>query len=171
MRHRHRNYIPTLFLEASVFNFYNYGKAGKKQRDTRILFDDIKSGKYAAYTSDAVIGELAGAPKEMYDEMKRLIDTYTIKTLPDNPLVDQLADIYIAKHIIPLKYREDAVHIATATINSLNCVVSFNMGHIVKPKTMIGAGFINLREGYRWIGLATPTEIIDYDAAPPHGGV
>jgi hypothetical protein len=77
-------------------------------------------------------------------------------------LVDPLADLYVVWNIIPVKYRTDAVHIATATVNGLDCVVSFDMGHIVKPKTMIGAGFINLYGGYRWIGLATPTEVIEY---------
>jgi hypothetical protein len=47
-------------------------------------------------------------------------------------------------------------------VHGLDCVVSFNMGHIVKPKTMIGTGFINLYEGYRWIGLAPPTELINF---------
>jgi hypothetical protein len=74
-----------------------------------------------------------------------------------------LADTYIKKGIIPLKFRDDALHIATATVNNLDFVVSYNQGHIVKTKTMIGAGLTNLREGYRQIGLSTPTEVLEYD--------
>lgn len=155
-------YIPTLFLETSVFNFYNYGKGGRKQQDTRVLFDRIKAGRYLAYTSKAVLNELRRAPKEMYAKMDYLVKNYTIETFPGGDQVRRLADIYVSKGIIPEKYETDAAHIATATVHGLDCVVSFNMGHIVKPKTMIGAGFINLYEGYRWIGLATPTELINF---------
>jgi hypothetical protein len=37
------------------------------------------------------------------------------------------------------------------------------MGHIVKQKTMIGTGFINLRAGYKQIGLSSSMEVMEYD--------
>ena len=70
---------------------------------------------------------------------------------------------YIEKSIIQEKHPEDALHIANAIVNNLDLVISYNMGHIVKIKTIIGAGFINLRAGYRQIGLSTPTEVLEYD--------
>ena len=45
----------------------------------------------------------------------------------------------------------------------IDFVISFNQGHIVKTKTMIGAGFVNLRQGFRQIGISTPTEVLEYD--------
>ncbi|GHU49086.1 hypothetical protein FACS1894200_07250 [Spirochaetia bacterium] len=74
-----------------------------------------------------------------------------------------MADIYIARGIIPVIYPDDARQIALAAIERLDCVVSWNMGHIVKQKTMIGTGLVNKREGYPQICLATPKEIMDYD--------
>jgi hypothetical protein len=58
---------------------------------------------------------------------------------------------------------DDARQIALASIKGFDCVVSWNMGHIVKTKAMIGTGLINKREGYPQICLATPKEIMDYD--------
>ena len=126
--------IPKLFIETTVFNFYFEGKQGQKHKDATRLFDEIAKGRYKAYTSQAVINELKGAP-----EGKR------------------------EKRIIPEKYRTDALHIAIAAVNDLDFVVSFNQGHIVKTKTMIGAGFVNLRQGFRQIGLGTPTEVLEYN--------
>jgi hypothetical protein len=37
------------------------------------------------------------------------------------------------------------------------------MGHIDKRKTMIGTGFINLRAGYKNIGICSSMEVIEYD--------
>jgi hypothetical protein len=83
--------------------------------------------------------------------------------VPPTAEARRLADIYITRGIIPAKFDDDALHIATATVNNIDFVISFNQGHIVKVKTMIGAGFINLHEGYRQIGLSIPTEVTEYD--------
>jgi hypothetical protein len=77
--------------------------------------------------------------------------------------IEHLAELYIKKKIIGEGSMVDALHIATATVNKLDFVVSCNMGHIVKQKTMIGTGFINLRAGYKHIGLSSSMEVIEYD--------
>jgi len=55
----------------------------------------------------------------------------------------------------------DGIHIAMATINNLDIIVSYNFHHIVKLKTIIGTESINLREGYKHIGIYSPTEVIE----------
>ncbi|MDR0877427.1 MAG: hypothetical protein LBN21_05195 [Treponema sp.] len=156
-------YIPKLYLETTVFNFYYAEKDSKKKEDTHKLFDAIKKGKYEVYTSWFVQNEIARDTPEKYKKMQELLEKYAQKTVSFNKEASTLAEIYIKNQIIPLKYRTDALHIATATVNNLDFVISFNFGHIVKPKTMIGTGFANLHDGYRQIGLSTPTEVIEYD--------
>ena len=85
------------------------------------------------------------------------------ETIAATPEAKFLAEMYIRKGIIPEKYREDALHIANASVNNLDFVTSCNQGHIVKTKTMIGTGLANLRQGYKQIGLGTPTEVLEYD--------
>jgi predicted nucleic acid-binding protein len=154
---------PKLFLDSSVFNFYVDGKLGQKQRETEKLFAAIEAGKYEAYTSTAVIKELADAPKAKYDIMNGLVERYVKEIFEPNADAKRLADRYVEKHIIPPKSREDGLHIAVATVNNLDFVVSCNMGHIDKRKTMIGTGFINLRAGYKNIGICSSMEVIEYD--------
>jgi predicted nucleic acid-binding protein len=154
---------PKLFLETTVFNYYSYGKAQKKQECTRKLFEAIDAGEYQAFTSMAVVEELSKDTKEKSENMMSLIGKYHIKTLEPNDEIGRLAMIYIGRKIIPVKYIYDALHIAATTVHGLDCVVSYNMGHIVKPKTMIGTGFINKREGYLPVVISTPEEVIEYD--------
>ncbi|GHV65379.1 hypothetical protein AGMMS49587_19540 [Spirochaetia bacterium] len=156
-------YIPKLYLETTIFNFYYVDKDSKKKDDTHKLFDAIKKGKYEVYTSWYVQDEIARDAPEKYKKMQSLLEKYAQDIVSFNDEADDLAEIYIKNKIIPLKYKTDALHIATATVNRLDFVVSFNFGHIVKPKTMIGAGFANLHRGYRQIGLCTPTEVLEYD--------
>ena len=151
------HYIPRLFLETTVFNFYFDGKQGQKQKGTVRLFEEIARGRYEVYTSKEVIDEIKDASVEKAEKMKALSKKYIKRVIQPSPKAKRMADIYIKKGIIPLKFSADAFHIATATINKLDFVVSYNLGHIVKTKTMIGTGLVNLREGYRQIGLSTPT--------------
>jgi len=156
-------YTPKLFIETTVFNFYFEGKQGQKQKDAIKLFEEIAKGKYEAYTSKAVIDEIKAASSEKAKKMDSLSQKYIKRFIYPSPEAVQMADIYVKKGIIPLKFIDDALHIATATVNNFDFVVSYNQGHIVKTKTMIGTGLANLREGYKQIGLSTPTEILDYD--------
>jgi predicted nucleic acid-binding protein len=156
-------YVPKLFIETTVFNFYFEGKQGQKQKDAVRLFKDIAKGKYEAYTSEAVMDELRDASRQKYEKMEGLSQRYITGIVSLTVEARYLADKYIAKGIIPAKFEDDALHIATAAVNNFDFVVSYNQGHIVKPKTMIGAGFTNLHEGYRQIGLCSPTEVIEYD--------
>jgi predicted nucleic acid-binding protein len=155
--------VLKLFLDSSAFNFYVDGKQGQKRRDTLKLFDAIGSGKYEAYTSTAVVDELDRAPKAKRDAMNALVERYVKKVLEPNADAQRLADVYVEKHIIPPKSWDDGLHIAVATVENLDFVVSCNMGHIDKRKTMIGTGFINLRAGFKNIGICSTMEVIEYD--------
>jgi hypothetical protein len=155
--------IPKLYLETTIFNFYYYGKAQKKQYDTRKFFDDISDGRYFVYTSEYAIDELHKATEEKFDKMYSLIGKYDIIVLSVSDEIQKLADKYIAQGIIPKDYPDDARHLATTTVNALDFCVSCNMGHITKQKAMIGTGFVNLREGYQKIGITSPTEVLEYD--------
>jgi hypothetical protein len=127
------------------------------------MTDAIGAGKYEAYTSTAVIEEVEKAPKVKRDAMKALVDRYVKEVFKPDAAAKRLADMYVEKHIIPPKFRDDGLHVAVATVNNLDFVVTCIMGHIDKPKTMIGTGFINLRAGYKNIGICSTMEVIEYD--------
>jgi predicted nucleic acid-binding protein len=155
--------VLKLFLETSAFNFYVDGKLGQKRQETKKLFDAIEAGKYEAYTSTTVMKELRRAPEAKFDEMNDWIERYVKEVFDPDADAKRLADMYVVKHIIPPKSRDDGLHIAVATVNNLDFVVSCNMGHIDKRKTMIGTGFINLRAGFKNIGICSSMEVIEYD--------
>ena len=156
-------YIPKLYLETTIFNFYFVEKESKKQQDTLKLFDAIVNEKYQVFTSEYVYNEISKDSLLKYRKMKKLIDKHVRNILTFDRRVLNLAEKYVKNGIIPEKYITDARHIATASVNDLDFVISFNMGHIVKLKTIIGTGFANLHYGYRQIGLCTPAEVIEYD--------
>lgn len=67
-----------------------------------------------------------------------------------------LAERYVSEGIIPVKHIEDAVHIAVATVNSLDILVSWNFEHIVKLKTKRQVNAVNILLGYNPIEIIEP---------------
>jgi predicted nucleic acid-binding protein len=157
-------YKPKLFLETTVFNFYFDGKLGQKRRDAITLFDLFDKGVYEVYTSTAVISELERASSKHSTEMLGLVAKYVGNNiLSTTPEASRLARCYIDKGIIPKNKPDDALHIAVATVNNLDFVISSDSEHILKEKTMIGTSFVNRRAGYQHIGISSPTEVLEYD--------
>ena len=150
-----------IYLETTVFNFIFADDSPDKKQDTIKLFDEIRQEKYIPYTSDYVLQELLKAEEHKRTQMVNLIEQYKIKYLEPDKNAEDLADKYVSEKIIPLKFRTDGIHIAMATINDLDIIVSYNFHHIVKLKTIMGTESINLREGYKRIGIYSPTEVIE----------
>ena len=155
--------VPKIYLETSVFNFYFADDAPEKKQDTLKLFEEIDQGKYEPYISDYVFLELRRATEPKQSQMITLTERYGVTLLELNVEADRLAQVYVDEGIIPAKHFVDAAHIATATIHDLDFIVSFNFQHIVKRKTVTMTESVNLREGYKRIGIFSPTEVIESD--------
>lgn len=152
---------PKMYIETSVFNFVFADDAPDKRDDTLAMFDEIRQGRFVPYTSAYVLEELEQAPVPKRNDMLQLIPQYNVGILTGTDEAEKLADIYVSEGIIPSKYYVDALHIAIATVNDLNLIVSYNFKHIVKLKTVTMTEAINLREGFNRIGIFSPTEVID----------
>ena len=153
--------IPKIYVETSVFNFVFADDAPEKRQDTLVLFDEIRQGRYVPYISDTVIRELDRATEPKRTKMLSLIGKYGFTVLPVAPEASLLARRYVAEGVIPQKYATDSIHIAAASVHDLDFIVSFNFKHIVKRKTITMTEAINLREGYKRIGIFSPTEVIE----------
>jgi len=152
--------VPKIFLETSVFNFVYAEDAPDKREDTIRLFEEIRKNFFLPYTSAYVSDELQNASAEIREKLFRLIPDYKVIVLNKSDEIEHLADIYVREGIIPNKYRTDAIHIATATVNDLDIVLSWNFQHIVKRKTVVMTEAVNLRNGYKKVEIHTPTEVI-----------
>ena len=149
-----------IYLETTMFNYY-FDEDRDAHSDTVKLFEEVSKGKYIAYTSEYVIDELLEAPEDKRDKMLNLIKNYDITVLRANEDAERLAEIYVDETIIPLKYRMDGIHIAIATVNELDMILSLNFKHIVKKKTIELTELVNIKEGYRKIDIYTPMEVVE----------
>lgn len=155
--------IPKVYLETSILNFVFADDAPDKKQDTLKLFREIKEGMYEPYTSEYVLRELKRASEQKQAQMIALIGEYNMICLDTSEEAEKLTDIYVAEGIIPAKYSTDGLHIAMASVHDLDFIVSWNFQHIVKRKTVTMSEVVNLREGYKRVGIFSPTEVIEND--------
>ena len=151
-----------IYLETTMFNYY-FDKTRNAQPSTVAFFEAVGSGQFDGYTSIYTYNELDHAPEPHRSNMLNLIEKYHIMVLDSSDEIDQLAERYIANNIIPRKKNIDALHIAVASVNELDIILSFNFKHINKLKTKTLIPAINQIAGYREIFIAQPEEVIDYE--------
>ena len=154
--------VPKVYLETTVFNFCFASDAPDKTKDTLQFFKEVKDYQYEPYTSFLTIDEINKTPDILKrNNMLALIKEYDVGVLEDDSESDTLADIYVREGIVPARFRDDALHIAIASIADMHIVMSWNFQHIVKRKTRHMVNAINLREGYGTIEICSPKEVIE----------
>ena len=156
-------YKPKIYMETTAINFVYADDAPDKKADTIKLFEEIKQGKYEPYTGYNVISEINKCGQELRDKLLDLIKNHNMVIMPPNDDIHYLADLYIKEGIIPEKYRDDAVHIATASYYGMDIIISWDFQHIVKRKTILMTGIVNMREGFKQMSIHTPSEVIEYE--------
>lgn len=74
----------------------------------------------------------------------------------------ELAEAYIKEKALGKASLDDAYHIAIATVNRLDVLVSWNFRHIVNYDKLRLFNSINFRYGYPMIDIRSPKEFIKY---------
>ena len=110
-----------------------------------------------------MVRELKAAKEDKRGKMLDLIQDYGITVLDADPEALRLADVYIEARIIPENYLADALHIAIASINGMDMILSLNFKHIVSRTTEEHTGAVNKLNGYRAVEIRPPMEVAEYE--------
>ncbi|MDO8662578.1 MAG: type II toxin-antitoxin system VapC family toxin [Candidatus Omnitrophota bacterium] len=153
--------IPKFYFDTSIFNFALADDVPTEREITLRLLEEVRGGKYEVFISEVVLREINRAPQEKAVKLRDCIK----KINPEELILDEntlsLAKEYIDKGVIPPKYEDDALHIAVASVNNLDAIVSWNFTHIVKLKTKREVSGINTLMGYKPIEICSPQEVIE----------
>jgi hypothetical protein len=77
--------------------------------------------------------------------------------------VDTLAEEYLREKVVGDTSKDDCLHIALATINKIDILVSWNFRHIVNVKRIRSYNAINIKNGYAVLEIRSPKDLIDYE--------
>ena len=124
------------------------------------LIESFLIGKYSAVISDLTLRELENAPLQVRNIFKKIPEKYIIYII-SNSESKKLRDEYIKEKIVTKKYLVDAEHIALATVNNIDVLVSWNFKHIVNYNKIRQYNAINYKIGYKVLEIRTPREVVD----------
>jgi predicted nucleic acid-binding protein len=148
--------VLRLYLDTSVFG----GVFDVEfETDSQRIITAVHKKMAIVMISDVVLDEVVDAPANV----KKLVDD-----LPEGQLVrvevtdevKKLRDGYLARKILTQKSLDDATHVALATINRADAIVSWNFKHIVRLDKMKQYNQVNFSFGYGILGIVSPKEVL-----------
>jgi predicted nucleic acid-binding protein len=113
---------------------------------------------FALYISQVVLDEVARGDAEIAAKRIEMLDNFPL--LEVNEAVDDLASEFMAKSNLPPKASDDAIHIALATVNDLDYLLTWNCKHIANAQSQRKLFDICSDFGYKLPIICTPYELM-----------
>jgi predicted nucleic acid-binding protein len=129
------------------------------EEDSLILFERVKLGQIICVYSNLTESEISTAPKRVREFFAEIKEEHKEKIVV-TPEAYQLAQTYVNEKVVGETSLDDCLHIATATLNKVDLLVSWNFKHIVNIYRIRGYNAINLREGHINLNIHSPKEIV-----------
>jgi predicted nucleic acid-binding protein len=149
---------PKIYVDTSVIG----GCVDKEfQVWSRKLMSEFRMGVLQPVVSALTHEEISRSPVEVRNIYAELLDSGA-EFVDVSAEAIKLADNYLAHKILAPNYRNDAIHIAVATINKVDMLVSWNFQHIVHYDKIKLFNAVNLESGYKPIEIYSPREVVDY---------
>jgi predicted nucleic acid-binding protein len=152
MRKKLRIYLDTSVVSA-LFDKQNPERKSLTESFGTVIKD------FQPYISEITGAEIERTPDfELRNNMRGAISVFSIISVTDD--IEELAKDYISHGAVPEGFVEDAYHIAIATINEMDCLLSWNFKHIVRRKTRDIVRMVNSLNNLKSIEIMTPAELL-----------
>jgi len=151
--------MQRIYLDTSVFGGYFDAEF---ELWTKILFDRIYKNEYKIIYSQLVDIELSKAPEKVKLLSKELSNTH-FEFVEITDEAKELATQYIKENVVGQTSYADCIHIALATLNNADILVSWNFKHIVNVFRIRGYNAVNYKFGHKLLEIRTPREILEYE--------
>lgn len=148
--------MDRIYLDTSIFGGF-FDK--EFELWTKLLFDKIIAGEFKIVFSQLTEYELSFAPQNVKNLLNKLPKSVYEKIETSEEAVN-LADQYIIENVVGKSSRADCLHIALATVNNADILLSWNFKHIVNIGRIRSYNAVNYKFGYKILEIRTPREIL-----------
>lgn len=125
---------------------------------SKALFDRVTKGEVLVLVSGVTRNELSRAPAHVREHFAA-ISTEAIRHCEIDEETIQLALTYIERRVIGPKWRDDAIHVAAATLHRADVLVSWNFRHIVRWDRVRAFNEVNAALGHPPVTICSPAEL------------
>jgi len=131
------------------------------QEWSRGLLSDFQLGIFLLFLSELTDAEIQDAPDEVKNAYAQFREC-TDRILELSSEAIELAGAYLNHNILTHNFRDDARHIAIATVAGVDLLVSWNFKHIVNFEKIQKFNAVNIELGYKPILIYSPREVTTY---------
>jgi len=123
------------------------------------LFEEFRQGLRIAVISDLTRRDLEGAPENVKRALLSLPDA-SVENVFLTAEAESLALNYIDEGVVSHRHIADAQHIAIASAERVDILVSWNFQQIVNLDRIRAFNSVNLKLGYPILEIRTPREVV-----------
>jgi hypothetical protein len=154
---------PRVYVETSVISYLTSRPSrdlivAANQQITRDWWDSRRS-EFELYVSQLVIQEASAGDENAAQHRLQAIDQMPLLELNEAALA--LAETLVKDGPLPQEAVEDALHIAAATVNGLDYLLTWNFRHIANATMRYRIERVCRSEGYEPPIICTPQELLE----------
>jgi len=150
-----------LYFDTSVISAYFDSQKPQRQLITQKWFES-EFDNYECYISDLVEAEInATKNSDKRSSMVEFVNQYKFSKFKMNEEAFALSILYRQTSDILKNEINDTIHIAVATLNNIDVIVSWNFKHIVNVQSLIDIHNINDKMDLKIIEIVTIDSIGD----------
>ena len=151
-----------LYLDTSVISNVDAPHVPVEEAVTQALFEFVKEhpDEYEMVISPMSVFEIDNCPEPKQSQLVSLIERYGVFRLPFSQDALDLAELYVKAGVLTPRHIRDLMHIAYAAVNRCDYIVSWNMKHFVKARTISRVHAVNLANNYFSPFIVTPVVIL-----------
>lgn len=153
---------PSVYIETSVVSYLTARPSrdiaiATHQSYTRDFWE--KLDQYHVYISELVTKEASQGDSGAAQKRLESIESIKLLTIDKDALV--LSEKLIFEKVMPANQPEDALHLAVATVNGLDIVLTWNYKHLNNPFTRMLTRQVIEEAGYHCPEICSPEELLE----------
>lgn len=154
---------PKIYLDTSVISHLDQQDVPDKMKETLQFWDGVRERRYIVLLSDVTLEELERCPEEKKFVLYSYLRGVDLQQIEETDESLMLTNRYLDLAVLKSKSRDDCRHIAIATVNDCDFIVSWNFKHLVNVKTIDKVQAVNKLLGYREIKIVPPPMLLEED--------
>lgn len=124
-----------IYLETSVISYLTARPSktiiGAAHQQITLAWWESRD-QYALYVSESVLRECGAGDPAAAEKRLAIVSDVPLLTITEQAV--EIAEGLVKEKIVPTKAAEDALHIAIATLNSVDYLLTWNCTHIANPE-------------------------------------
>jgi predicted nucleic acid-binding protein len=148
-----------LYIDTSVFGALFDEEDPQRVKLTRAVLRRMRHSPFVAFIGTPLLEEISIAPLKLRVALERQVESLSPILIEEGPASLRSAEAYVAAKLVPPPKRNDARHIALATVGDLDAVVSWNFRDMVNLRKKSIVHSVNAKFGYRLIDIISPLEV------------